>query len=266
MMKFLRKLTSSIKRKGKPAYNRTTLPKELAEFERRIGYHFSNPELLNQALTHPSFHEHKKQKPNNQRLEFLGDSILGAILSEKLYHLHPEIDEGALSKRKAVLAQGSTLAQLARKLNLGSFLRMGASEKKNKGNERESTLEDGLEALIGAIFLDGGMSAAKDRVLSWLGEFNSQLDHSHIKFNPKGQLQELIQANRPDDKIRYKLVKETGPPHDKTFRMKVTIGESEFGEGTGRSKKEAEEKAAEKALLLLAKDEHNAPREKSSRK
>jgi len=266
MMKFLRKFTSSIKRKRKPAYNRTTLPKELAEFERRIGYNFSNPELLNQALTHPSFHEHKKQKPNNQRLEFLGDSILGAILSEKLYHLHPEIDEGALSKRKAVLAQGSTLAQLARKLNLGSFLRMGASEQKNKGNERESTLEDGLEALIGAIFLDGGMSAAKERVLSWLGEFNSQLDNSHIKFNPKGQLQELVQANRTDDKIRYKLIKESGPPHDKTFRMRVTIGESEFGEGTGRSKKEAEEKAAEKALLLLAKDEHNAPRGKSSRK
>lgn len=266
MMKFLGKLTSSIKRKGKSASSRKNLPKELAEFEGRIGYHFSNPELLNQALTHPSFHEHKKQKPNNQRLEFLGDSILGAILSEKLYHLHPEIDEGALSKRKAVLAQGSTLAQLARKLNLGSFLRMGASEKKNKGNERESTLEDGLEALIGAIFLDGGMSAAKDRVLSWLGEFNSQLDNSHIKFNPKGQLQELVQANRPDDKIRYKLIKESGPPHDKTFCMRVTIGESEFGEGEGRSKKEAEEKAAEEALLLLAKDEHNAPRGKSSRK
>ena len=122
---------------------------------------------------------------------------------------------------------------------------MGTSEKKNKGNERESTLEDGLEALIGAIFLDGGMSAAKDRVLSWLGEFNSQLDHSHIKFNPKGRLQELVQANRPNDKIRYKLIKESGPPHDKTFRMRVTIGESEFGEGEGRSKKEAEEKAAE---------------------
>ena len=266
MMKFLGKLASSIKRKGKPASSRKTLPNELAEFERRIGYHFSNPELLNQALTHPSFHEHKKQKPNNQRLEFLGDSSLGAILSEKLYHLYPESDEGILSKRKAVLAQGSTLAQLARNLNLGAFLRMGASEKKNKGNERESTLEDGLEALIGAIFLDGGMNATKERVLSWLGESNGQIDHSHTNFNPKGQLQEFVQANRPDEKIRYKLIKETGPPHDKTFRMKVTIGEREFGEGEGRSKKEAEEKAAEEALSLVDKDGQNAPPENSSRK
>jgi ribonuclease III len=255
MMKFLGKLTSSIRQKGKAARTRETRPKKDSEFEKRIGYNFKDPELMTQALTHPSFHEHKRQKPNNQRLEFLGDSILGAILSENLYNLYPDVDEGILSKKKAVLAQGSTLAELARNLKLGSYLRMGASEKKNKGNQRESTLEDGLEALIGAIFLDGGMSAAKDRVLAWLEEFNAQLDHNQTKFNPKGQLQEFVQANRPNDKIRYKLVKESGPPHNKTFRMTVSIGKKEFGEGLGRSKKEAEETAAEEALLLLGKDE-----------
>jgi ribonuclease III len=265
MIKFLGKLTSSIKRKGKFARTRETRPKHVDEFEKKIGYHFRTQTLLTQALTHPSFHEHKRQKPDNQRLEFLGDSILGAILSEKLYHLYPDVDEGILSKKKAVLARGSTLAELARNLDLGSFLRMGASEKKNKGNQRESTLEDALEALIGAIFLDGGMGAAKGCVLAWLEKLNSQLDHNHTKFNPKGRLQEFVQANRPDDKIRYKLVKESGPPHDKMFHMAVSIGRKEYGQGAGRSKKEAEETAAEEALVLLAKDEDDFSRKNSSK-
>lgn len=252
-MKFLAKLTSSIKRKGKFARTRQTRTHNVDEFEKRIGYQFRNSTLLIQALTHPSFHEHKRQKPDNQRLEFLGDSILGAILSENLYHLHPDVDEGILSKKKAVLARGSSLAELARNLDLGSFLRMGASEKKNKGNQRESTLEDALEALIGAIFLDGGMDAVRDRVLAWLRELNTELDHKQTKFNPKGRLQEFVQANRPDDKIRYNLVKESGPPHDKRFHMTVSIGKKEFGQGMGKSKKEAEETAAEQALVLLAK-------------
>ena len=264
-MKFLAKLTSSIKRKGKFARTRKTRLQNVDEFEKKIGYHFKNPTLLIQALTHPSFHEHKKQKPDNQRLEFLGDSILGAIISEELYHLYPDVDEGILSKRKAVLARGSSLADLARNLELGSFLRMGASEKKNKGNQRESTLEDALEALIGAIFLDGGMEAARDRVLAWLGKLNTQLDHNQTTFNPKGQLQEFVQAHRPDDKIRYKLVKESGPPHDKRFQMTVIIGGKEFGQGAGKSKKEAEETAAEQALVLLAKDGEGFPHENSSK-
>lgn len=264
-MKFLGKLTSSIRRKGKANGSRQTRQKKDSEFEKRIGYHFKDPDLMIQALTHPSFHEHKRQKPNNQRLEFLGDSILGAIISEKLYKSFPDVDEGILSKKKALLAQGSTLAELARNLKLGSYLRMGASEKKNKGNQRESTLEDGLEALIGAIFVDGGMSAAKDRVLSWLEEFSKQLDYKQTRFNPKGQLQELVQAKRPNDKIRYKLVKESGPPHNKTFRIAVSVGGKKFGKGLGKSKKEAEETAAEEALLLLGKDEGYFSHENSSK-
>ena len=264
-MNFLGKLASSIKRKGKFSQVRETGSLDMDEFEKRTGYHFMNPDLLIEALTHPSFHEHKRQEPNNQRLEFLGDSILGAILAEKFYRLYPDVDEGILSEKKALLARGSTLAELARNLDLGSFLRMGASEMKNKGNQRESTLEDAIEALIGAIFLDGGMTAAKDRVLAWLGEFNAQLDHNQTKFNPKGRLQEFVQAKRPDDKIRYEILQESGPPHDKTFRMTVRIGGEDFGQGVGRSKKEAEETAAEEALILLAKDEDDFPRKNSSK-
>ena len=259
-MKFLGKLGSSLKIKGKSAHERKAIPKKLEKFESTIGHRFKNPNLMQQALTHPSFYEHKKQKADNQRLEFLGDSILGAILSERLYRLFPEADEGVLSKRKALQASGSSLAKLARNLRLGSYVRMGASERKNKGNQRESTLEDALEALIGAIFLDGGMRAARERVLAWLDEFDVRLDHEQDSFNPKGRLQEFVQGSRPNDKIRYKLIKETGPPHDKTFHMAVSVGEREMGRGEGKSKKEAEESAAVKALSLLSGEQEGAPR------
>ena len=153
-MNFLGKLASSLGKKRKPSTPSANPNKDIADFQKEIGYRFKNPSLLIQALTHPSFHEHKKDKPNNQRLEFLGDSILGAILAEELFHLFPEGDEGFLSRNRAVLVRGSSLAKLAKTINLGSYLLMSPSDKKNFGNQRESTLEDGIESLIGAIFLD----------------------------------------------------------------------------------------------------------------
>ena len=246
-MRFIRKLVPFLGKKKEPSQD-TRQGKKLLNFQRLIGYEFKNPRLLTEALTHPSFNEHKRQKPNNQRLEFLGDSILGAILAEELFHLFPEGDEGILSRNRAVLARGSFLAELARSIDLGPVLRMSSSERKNRGNQRNSALEDAIEALIGAIFIDGGMEAARDRVLCWIGDMNKLLEQTQVKFNPKGQLQELVQANRPQDKIRYKLERESGPPHLRKFRIKVTIGEEEFGRGEGMSKKEAEEAAAKVAL------------------
>lgn len=246
-MRFLRKLIPFLKKKREPRQGKRQ-GKDLLNFQQHIGYEFENQGLLTEALTHPSFHEHKRGEPNNQRLEFLGDSILGAILAEELFQLFPEGDEGFLSRNRAVLAQGSFLAELARSIDLGSVLRMSFSERKNKGNQRESALEDAIEALIGAIFLDGGMEAARDRVLCWMGDLSKLLEQAQVKFNPKGRLQELVQANRPQDKIRYKLERESGPPHHRTFSIKVTIGEEDFGQGEGKSKKEAEEEAAIVAL------------------
>lgn len=250
-MNFLGKLASSLGKKRKPSTPSANPNKDIADFQKEIGYRFKNPSLLIQALTHPSFHEHKKDKPNNQRLEFLGDSILGAILAEELFHLFPEGDEGFLSRNRAVLVRGSSLAKLAKTINLGSYLLMSPSEKKNFGNQRESTLEDGIEALIGAIFLDGGLTTAKERVLEWLGSLKPLLDETQVKFNPKGRLQEFVQATRPQDKIRYKLERESGPPHKRKFEIKATIGSENFGRGEGKSKKEAEEAAALVTLRLL---------------
>ena len=236
-MRFIRKLVPFFEKKKAQSQN-SGQEQKLLNFQRRIGYEFKNQILLTEALTHPSFNQHKRDKPDNQRLEFLGDSILGAVLSEELFHLFPKGDEGLLSRNRAVLARGTFLAKLAKDIDLGSVLRMSSAEKKNRGNQKSSALEDAIEALIGAIFLDGGMGAARDRVLCWMGDMGQLLEKSEIKFNPKGQLQEKVQARRPEDRIRYKLEKESGPPHQRIFSIKVTIGDKEFGRGEGSSKKE----------------------------
>lgn len=262
-MRLIRKLVPFLQKKKAQSQNRHQGEK-LLNFQRRIGYDFKNPILLTEALTHPSFNQHQREKPDNQRLEFLGDSILGAILSEELFHLFPGGNEGLLSRNRAVLARGSFLAKLARDIDLGSVLRMSSAEKKNKGNLRNSALEDAIEALIGAIFLDGGMEATRDRVLCWMGDLSQHLEQSQIKFNPKGKLQEMVQASRPQDKIRYQLEKESGPPHQKTFCIKVTIGDEEFGRGKGKSKKAAEEAAAKMALKAFEEGNEVRPNANSS--
>jgi ribonuclease-3 len=261
-MRLVRKLLPFLPEKKAQSHDRRQ-EKKLLNFQRSIGYQFKNQILLIEALTHPSFNEHNRQKPDNQRLEFLGDSILGAILSEKLFHLFPDGDEGLLSRNRSVLARGSFLAKLAKDIDLGSVLRMSSSEKKNKGNLRKSALEDAIEALIGAIFLDGGMEATRDRVLCWMGELNQHLEQSQTLFNPKGKLQEVVQAKRPQDKIRYHLEKESGPPHQKTFCIKVTIGDEDFGLGKGKSKKAAEEAAAKMALRAFGEGHEVRPKANS---
>ena len=250
-MKLLRKLSGVLgKKRGDPGVP-DELKKKIKALEKRMGYFFHDPSLLELALTHPSFHEHNKGKKDNQRLEFLGDSILGAILSLNLYQLYPKLDEGELSRKKAVLARGTTLASLGSKLGIPQALQVSRTERKNQGHLRPSTLEDAIEAVIGAIFLDGGWKTTQACVLRWLGDLNQMIEVGEGGFNPKGQLQEFIQSQDPNEKIKYQLVSEKGPPHNKRFIMQVTIGGEAIAQGSGKSKKEAEEKAACEALRGL---------------
>ena len=224
---------------------------KLIELENKIGYSFQNKNLLAQALTHPSFNEHDRSKPDNQRMEFLGDSILSAILSEALYISFPEEDEGSLSRKRAVFIRGSSLAKIAKELKVDNFLFMSVAELKNRGNQRSSTLEDATEAIIGAIFIDGGINEAKKCVLNWFGDLPKKLVEEQHSYNPKGQLQEFFHEKSQMDKIQYRISKEEGPPHNKIFEIDLIVGKKTLGLGVGSTKKEAEEEAAKQALINL---------------
>ena len=227
------------------------------KLQKNISYSFQNPELLILALTHPSFNEHDQRKADNQRMEFLGDSILGAILADALYQAFPKENEGSLSRKKAVFVRGSFLAKVASDLKLDRFVLMSESEIKNKGHKRSSTLEDTLEALIGAIFLDGGMQETRNCVLKWFGDLPGQLQAEQPKYNPKGQLQEMIKDGLMSQNIEYRLIKEEGPPHQKKFAIDLIVGKKTLGSGVGKTKKEAEEKAALLALSKISKEVKN---------
>ena len=227
------------------------------KLQKNISYSFQNPELLILALTHPSFNEHDQRKADNQRMEFLGDSILGAILADALYQAFPKENEGSLSRKKAVFVRGSFLAKVASDLKLDLFVLMSESEIKNKGHKRSSTLEDTLEALIGAIFLDGGMQETRNCVLKWFGDLPGQLRAEQPKYNPKGQLQEMIKDGSMSKNIEYRLSKEEGPPHQKNFAIDLIVGKKTLGSGVGKTKKEAEEKAALLALSKISKEVKN---------
>lgn len=232
--------------------------KKYHALELKMGYSFQNSSFLELALTHPSFNEKEQNQSNNQRLEFLGDSVLGVILASQLHAIYPEEDEGSLSSKKALLAKGSTLVELALKLEIQDYLKVSPSERRNKGHRRASALEDALEAMIGAIYLDGGMTAAKNTVLNWYGNLETFLSLKLAKFNPKGQLQEMIQADLPKDKITYHLIEQNGPPHKKSFLVEVRISGEPKGQGYGKSKKQAEETAAFQALNKLKSENSSA--------
>ena len=222
---------------------------ELRAIEASIGYRFKQKTLLVQSLTHPSyFHNSRREGEHNQRLEFLGDAILSAILAEALYLLFPNEREGALSCQRSMLARGDFLCALARRLGLNKHLRMSRVELRNNGNERKSTLEDSLEALVGAIYLDSDFNTARHITLTWFGDLREALSRHEGEHNPKGQLQELVQPTLGNEAVEYYLVEESGPDHNKTFLINVTINREIKGTGTGSSKKEAEENAARAAL------------------
>ena len=223
----------------------------LAELENNISYKFEDKSLLTLALTHPSFHEHDKSKPTNQRLEFLGDSVLSLILTTELYKKFPDADEGQLTQFRASLIRGESLEELAKYLGLHDFIYLSPAERNNNGHMRGSTLEDAIEALIGAIYLDGGIDSTREVLLNWVEGLWGRLDQNISRHNPKGQVQEWVQKNLPNTKIKYKIIHQSGPDHAKLFDAEIFIDQESYGRGSGSSKKEAESNAAEVALKLL---------------
>jgi ribonuclease-3 len=218
------------------------------KLEKQIGYRFRRKALLKEALTHPSYrYETDTVECDYQRLEFLGDAVLGLLAADQLMRVHPDADEGELTQLKSSLSSGTALAAAARELELGQWIRFGRGETENGGANRDSNLEDVLEALIGAVWLDGGLRSARRFFEKHLFEY---LNSSNpILENPKGTLQEYAQKNGwpiPD----YRVVEESGPNHARAYRVEVTIsGYGYFGEGTSR--REAEKVAAEKAVRAL---------------
>ena len=222
---------------------------DIRQLQQKIGYHFNDIDVLKNAVTHSSYiKEHDRNSKSNERLEFLGDAFFDAIIGEELYRSFPEKEEGFLSRTRATLVCEKSLANEARRLDLGKYIMLGNGEEHNGGRFRESILADTMEAVIGAVYLDGGFNAVKTVVLSLFDE--SIKDVKRGKFiivDYKTTLQEKLQ-NKGEENIKYVLLKESGPDHDKTFQVQLEVNGRAMTKGTGKSKKQAEQSAA-KAML-----------------
>ena len=217
----------------------------------RLGVAFSDMALLDEALTHSSYaNESRDSIPHNERLEFLGDAVLELASSTYLYERFPAGSEGELTKMRASLVQSETLARLARRLELGACLRLGHGEAQGGGADRQNNLENAFEAVVGAVYLDGGWERAKDYVYAQLDAEIGRVRSADLPHDYKTELQERVQKSRREI-ISYELVDESGPDHDKLFTTRVLVGGCAMGEGTGRSKKKAEQQAAAHALTRL---------------
>jgi ribonuclease-3 len=224
-----------------------------AELAQRLGHAFARPERLAAALTHRSFSAEAGQPElaESQRLEFLGDAVLGAISAEWLVTQRPDWREGPLTKVRSRLTNAATLARVARRLDLGRYLRVGRGEEQDGGRAKESLLADTLEAVLGALWLDGGAAAVRPVFAQW---FAAEIETALVAGrddNPKGELQEWLQRERRENP-RYEVVEETGPSHDLVFRVDVFRGAERLGQGAGSTKRQAEMNAARQALEKLA--------------
>jgi ribonuclease-3 len=218
--------------------------------EERIGYKFRNPFLLAEALTHPSLgHETQQRHFDNQRLEFLGDAVLQLVITEHLFRHFGNEPEGKLTKLRSRLVSRDILQTHAATLDLGRHLLLGRGEEASGGRERTSTLADAFEALIGAIYLDSDFEEARKFILTQSRAELESVAQEPVDINPKGDLQELLQSISPTSPV-YETISESGPEHDKTFVVRAIWEGQELGQGTGRSKKQAETAAAEEALKL----------------
>jgi ribonuclease-3 len=225
--------------------------------EERIDYKFRNPLLLAEALTHPSLgHETQQRHFDNQRLEFLGDAVLQLVITQHLFRHFGDEPEGQLTKLRSRLVSRDTLQAHAAALDLGRHLLMGRGEEASGGRERGSALADAFEALIGAIYLDSDFEEARKFILAQSRAELERVAQTPVDINPKGDLQELLQAMSPTSPI-YETISESGPEHNKTFVVRAIWEGKELGRGTGHSKKQAETAAAEEALKLKRWKEAN---------
>lgn len=221
------------------------MPEDLEQLQKILGYQFSNRELLRKALTHKSYACELGLSVFNERMEFLGDSILSAVVADYLFHRYPDEDEGKLSQIKSQVVSRQSLGRWAKEQKLGSYFFVSKGEELNGGRTRESLLANTLEALIAAIYLDAGYAAAKEFILCYL------VRQRRVVINdPKSKLQELIQSEY-QTLPEYKIISESGPDHEKRFEIGVYLKKNLLGTGEGRSKKEAEVIAARKALKTI---------------
>ena len=221
----------------------------LLEFENRINYHFRDSRLLEEALTHSSYlKEHSLRRlKSNERLEFLGDAFIDAISGEELYCRLPEAEEGRLTKLRAAVVCEKALAKQGRMLEIGEYLLLGNGEEKQGGRRRDSILADAVEALIGAIYLDGGYDAARRVFLMYGEDMINDAIEGRLMRDYKSNLQERVQAVGGGQLI-YQVNREEGPDHNKTFYLDLFLGDRLIGTGSGRTKKQAEQQAAKEAI------------------
>ena len=219
-------------------------------FEKRLGYTFKNIHYLEVGLTHSSFANEAKEKTEyNERQEFLGDAVLSIIVSDYIFLNYTNLPEGELTKLRASLVCEKSLCEFSQELGMGEFLRLGHGEVIMGGNERPSILADAFEAVLAAIYLDGGIEPATEFVLRFVKKSLEHVENVPFK-DYKTLLQEIIQKN-PEEKLRYALVGESGPDHDKRFEVNVMLNSNVIGHGIGKSKKSAEQLAAKEALELM---------------
>lgn len=222
----------------------------LKELQQKIDYQFKDENLLFTAVTHSSYaNEHKLHKiHHNERLEFLGDAVLEIVTSDFLYHEHSDVPEGELTRVRASIVCEQTLAFCTRALNLGDYLFLGKGEDQTGGRKRKSILSDAFEAIIGAIYLDGGFASAKEFIHKFILK---DIEHKKLFYDSKTILQEIVQSDYKGKEIEYVLTGEIGPDHDKKFVVSLVVGDKTLGEGTGRTKKAAEQEAAYRAIIKL---------------
>jgi ribonuclease-3 len=229
------------------------LRRKLFELERSINYYFRRPELLITALKHRSYLDGvgEDRHLSNERLEFLGDAVLDMVVSDYFYRLHPKDEEGSLTNIKSVIVSGSVLTEQARKLKLGKFLLLSHNEANNGGRNRGSILEDTFEALVGAIYLDGGVEPARRFIHHFLLNDADHILKLRTLKNYKSMLLEYAQSQGREAPL-YTVMEEIGPDHDKMYLVEVRLGNGEvLGTGSGRSKKQAEQRAAEEGVKKL---------------
>ncbi|MGL5435187.1 MAG: ribonuclease III [Lachnospiraceae bacterium] len=223
--------------------------RNLKELESKLGYGFKQRRLFQQALTHSSYaNEHRMDKLDcNERLEFLGDAVLEVVTSDFLFHKYPQKPEGDLTKIRASIVCEPTLAYCASELDLGEYLLLGKGEDSTGGRGRNSVVSDAMEALIGAIYLDGGFASAKEFIHRFI---LNDIEHKQLFYDSKTILQEMVQAET-EEILHYEALKEEGPDHNKTFEVRALLGQTEIGRGAGRTKKAAEQLAAYRGILTL---------------
>ena len=229
---------------------------KLLALQEKISYHFRNISLLEQALTHSSYANERRinRVSDNERLEFLGDAVLELVSSEFIFASHEEMSEGEMSKLRASLVCEQALSFCAREIKLGEYLLLGKGEAATGGAQRDSILSDAMEAVIGAVYLDGGFTSAKEMILHYI---LNDIENKKLFYDSKTILQEMVQG-KGKGKIVYELLSESGPDHNKTFVVQAVVNDSLMTNGTGKSKKTAEQAAAYQAIMKLRNGEDNA--------